>query len=99
MFDPAKLRELYAASKPWLPLRHAGDGIAMRDKPGFLLVKIRDCEELTEYLTQIGNAGEAMLERITELERELALTRGAMNADDERLRVAAERVGVVMGCD
>ena len=33
------------------------------------------------------------------LRADLELVRGAMKADDERLRIAGERVGIVAGCD
>jgi TolA-binding protein len=42
---------------------------------------------------------EAAYQRIAELNTELALAHQAMACDDERLRVAAERVGIVAGCD
>lgn len=38
-------------------------------------------------------------DRMRDLLGELALVRGAMRADDERLRLAGERVGIEYGCD
>jgi hypothetical protein len=40
-----------------------------------------------------------LFEKYTQSIEDLRLVRGAMEADDERLRIAAEKVGVVAGCD
>jgi len=51
-------------------------------------------------MTIHGETHVQILERENdELRGELAEVRGAMAADDERLRLAAERVGIVAGCD
>jgi predicted phage tail protein len=38
-------------------------------------------------------------EAVGVLQQEISDLRGAMKADDERLRIAAERVGIVPSCD